>query len=81
MQNENGQQDDVTVLPELLKTAETAALANVGQRTWWRWSRSGIAPRPIKIGPTTVRFRRDIVLAWIRAGCPRYDQWEGADDA
>ena len=62
-----------SITPELLKTAEAARLANVGTRTWWRWTRSGIAPAPLKIGATTVRFKRTEVIAWISAGCPRCD--------
>ncbi|MBM4005594.1 MAG: helix-turn-helix domain-containing protein [Planctomycetes bacterium] len=53
-----------------------AKLANVGNRTWWRWTRSGLAPPPIKIGHgprAAVRFRRAEILAWIDAGCPRVD--------
>ena len=65
-----------TITPELLTTAEAARLVNAGERTLWRWSRCGIAPRPIKIGAGkngAVRFRRDEYLEWIRAGCPRVD--------
>lgn len=59
-------------VPPLLKTCEAAALANVGERSFWRWSRAGIAPAPIKIGGV-VRYRRDEIMAWIEAGCPRVD--------
>jgi predicted DNA-binding transcriptional regulator AlpA len=65
-----------TIAPELLTTAEAARLCNVGQRSLWRWSRCGIAPRPIKIGVgprAAVRYRRSEYLAWIAAGCPRVD--------
>jgi len=60
------------IFPELLTTAQAAALAGVGQRTWWRWTRSGLAPAPIKIGPgphAAVRYRRAEIEAWIAAGC------------
>lgn len=65
-----------TIVPELLTTAEAARLVNVGERTLWRWSRCGIAPRPVKIGTGktgAVRYRRDEYLEWIRSGCPRVD--------
>lgn len=65
-----------SIAPELLTTAEAARLVNVGERTLWRWSRCGIAPRPVKIGTGktgAVRYRRDEYLGWIRAGCPRTD--------
>lgn len=58
----------------LLTTAEAARLAGIGERTLWRWSRSGIAPAPIKIGGSAVRYRRRDLEAWISAGCPRVDR-------
>ena len=59
------------ITPELLTTAEAARLCRVGERTLWRWSRSGVAPKPIKIGGTAVRYRRDEYLDWIADGCPQ----------
>ena len=59
------------VTPELLTTKQAAELCSIGERTLWRWSRSGVAPPPIKIGDSVVRYRRDEYLAWIQAGCPR----------
>lgn len=64
------------IQPELLTTAESAKLAGCGERTFWAWSRSGLAPAPLKIGHGTrpaVRYRRSELLAWIAAGCPRVD--------
>jgi predicted DNA-binding transcriptional regulator AlpA len=64
------------ILPELLSTRQAAQLCGLGERTLWRYSRSGIAPRPVKIGngkQGAVRFRRAELLAWIEAGCPRVD--------
>lgn len=64
------------ILPELLTGKQAAALANVGERTLWRWSRSGVAPAPIKIGhgkQGAVRYSRRALLAWIESGCPRID--------
>jgi excisionase family DNA binding protein len=64
-----------TIVPKLLTTREAAELLNCGERTLWRWSRSGIAPAPVRIGGT-VRYRRDDLLAWIADGCPRVDRAE-----
>ena len=64
------------IVPELLTTRQAAALAGVGERTLWRWSRSGICPAPIKIGigpRPAVRFRRSEILAWIDSGCQPVD--------
>ncbi len=66
------------IIPELLTTKQAAALVNCGERTLWRWSRSGIAPKPVKIGGSAVRYRRDEYLEWIADGCPRCDRRKGA---
>jgi excisionase family DNA binding protein len=66
-----------TIVAELLTTKEAAALVNCGERTLWRWSRSGVAPRPVKIAGSAVRYRRDEYLAWIAKDCPRVDGGDG----
>jgi predicted DNA-binding transcriptional regulator AlpA len=58
-----------STLPPLLTTAQAAKLIGCGERTFWRWSRSGIAPKPIKISGL-VRYRRDEILVWVDNGCP-----------
>jgi predicted DNA-binding transcriptional regulator AlpA len=68
------------IVPELLTAAQAARLCGIGQRTLWRWSRSGLAPRPVKIGcglRAAVRYRRTELLAWCAAGCPTAER--GAD--
>lgn len=55
--------------PELLTTAQAAKLLGLGERTLWRYSRSGRAPSPVRIG-SSVRYRRGELLEWIAAGCP-----------
>jgi predicted DNA-binding transcriptional regulator AlpA len=67
----------VTVLAELLTTAQAAKMCNIGERTLWRWSRSGIAPPPVKINGSAVRYRRDQYLEWIQNGCPRMERRAG----
>lgn len=59
----------------LLDTKQVAELLGIGERTLWAWSRSGIAPRPIKIG-RTVRFSADEIREWVAKGCPHERQWE-----
>ena len=64
------------IVAELLTTAEAAKLAGCGERTFWRWSRCGLAPGPITIGLGTrpaVRYSRQALLQWIASGCPRID--------
>ena len=63
-----------TIAPELVKTPEAAKMANVGERTWWRWSHDGTAPPPIKLGngkQGAVRYRRSEIMQWISDGCPK----------
>jgi predicted DNA-binding transcriptional regulator AlpA len=62
----------LSIVAELLTTAQAAKIAGMGERTFWRHSHSGLAPAPIKIGGLT-RYRRADVYAWISAGCPRCD--------
>jgi predicted DNA-binding transcriptional regulator AlpA len=57
-----------TIVPELLTTKEAARLCGMGERTFWRHSRSGAAPAPLKIGGA-VRYRRAELLEWIAGGC------------
>jgi predicted DNA-binding transcriptional regulator AlpA len=64
------------VVPELLTTRQAAELCGVGERTYWAWSRSGLAPKPVFIGHGTrpaCRHRRSEILQWIESGCPRVD--------
>ena len=63
---------DKKIVPELLTTKQAALLCNVGERTLWRWSHSGQAPKPLKIGPnkrSATRYRRQELLSWIVGGC------------
>lgn len=54
---------------ELLTTRQAASLLSVGERTLWRWSRSGLAPAPLKVGGSCVRFRRQDLINWIANDC------------
>lgn len=64
----------------LLTTQQAAALAGISERTLWRWSRSGLAPRPLQIGAgrkPAIRYRRSDMLTWIADGCPRCEKGGG----
>jgi len=66
--------ETIPIVSELLTTKQVAKLLGIGERTLWRWSRSGLAPSPIKFGDgrkAAVRYRRAELLDWIAAGCPR----------
>ena len=57
-------------LRELLTAAESADMAGVAKRSWWRYVSSGKAPAPVRLGGA-VRWRRSELADWIAAGCPR----------
>ena len=57
-------------LRELLSAAESAEMAGVAKRSWWRYCSSGKAPAPVRLGGN-VRWRRSELAEWIAAGCPR----------
>ena len=57
-------------LRELLTAAESAKMAGVAKRSWWRYVSSGKAPAPVRLGGS-VRWRRSELAEWISAGCPR----------
>jgi predicted DNA-binding transcriptional regulator AlpA len=52
----------------LLPRAVVAEHCGVTVRTMERWARQGIGPKPIKLGPRLVRYRRDEVEQWLSAG-------------
>lgn len=57
-------------LRELLSAAESAEMAGVAKRSWWRYVSSGRAPAPVRLGGA-VRWRRAELAEWIQSGCPR----------
>ena len=51
--------------PLLLTVDQVAHLIQLGTRTVWRLSSSGVLPRPIAIGGSR-RWERRAILEWIR---------------
>ena len=66
------------IVPELLTLGQAAAMCSMGERTFWRHSHSGLAPRPVKISGSS-RYRRADLLAWIQSGCKPCDTQDGND--
>ena len=59
---------------ELISVRQAAALVGVTPRTIFAWLAADAIPTPVRVGSGprgTVRFRRDDIMAWIKAGCPR----------
>ena len=51
---------------DLMRRAKVATYYGVTVRTLERWAREGIGPKPIRLGPRTIRYRRRDVEAWAR---------------
>ena len=56
----------------LLRVRDVAVMLGVSPRHVYRLSDAGRMPRPIKLGGA-VRWDRDVIVAWIAAGCPAVD--------
>lgn len=66
---------EVTELAVLLTAEELAEMLKVAVRTVWRLRSSGKLPRPVSIG-SSIRWRKNEIVAWIDAGCPSLSVWE-----
>ena len=56
--------------PALIDAAEFARLLSVSKPTIWRLRDDGKLPPAIALTSQCIRWRREIVLDWIQAGCP-----------
>lgn len=61
--------------PVLLTAREACRICGTSLRTWRSWHISGKIPRPVRIG-RMLFWRREELLAWIEAGCPRRREWD-----
>ncbi|MCH8150028.1 MAG: helix-turn-helix domain-containing protein [Planctomycetes bacterium] len=59
----------------LLPAAQAAEQLNISERHLWNLHSRGHLPEPVRLG-RSVRWRRDELEAWIRAGSPSRDRWE-----
>ncbi len=58
----------------LLSAADLAQELGLNVRTIRRIDLDGRLPRAVRIS-RAVRWRRSEVVAWIRAGCPKREEW------
>lgn len=66
--------DEPSTTESVLMTAEEIAeLLQLSVRSVWRLRSSGGIPKPVRIGGTTVRWRRVEIMEWVAAGCPAVD--------
>jgi predicted DNA-binding transcriptional regulator AlpA len=62
--------------PALMTADAVASMCAIDPVTVRRRSDARLMPPPVRIGRLT-RWRRDAILAWIAAGCPRCDERAG----
>lgn len=61
----------------LLDCRQAAALLNMSRATFWKLYAQGKVPEPVRLSARVVRWRRDELEAWARAGCPIRELWVG----
>jgi predicted DNA-binding transcriptional regulator AlpA len=61
--------------PILLKADAAAALLGMSSKALRRADQAGKTPRPVRIG-RNVRWRVDVLMAWVEADCPDRQTWE-----
>jgi prophage regulatory protein len=49
----------------LLRVDEVTALVRISRSTLYRWSRRGLFPRPVAVGPGVVGYREREVVRWL----------------
>ncbi|WP_197441477.1 helix-turn-helix transcriptional regulator [Thalassoglobus neptunius] len=54
----------------LLTPHDVAKMCGVSTKTIANWEEKELIPAGIRISPRSVRWREEVVLAWIRQGCP-----------
>jgi len=59
----------------VLDRSQTAKLLKVSGSTLSRMVRNRQMPGPLRFGQT-VRWRRDEIESWVKAGCPPMDSWD-----
>ena len=62
--------------PLLLDGLQAAMLIGVSRATFWKLHSTGRVPTPVRLGGRVVRWRKDELEDWVRAGCPTREQWE-----
>lgn len=62
-------------LPLLLGAEAAAELIGISESTLWKLHSQGRIPNPMRLGGRVVRWRREELEAWVRAGCPPRERW------
>ena len=83
LRDSQGAKDGATRNPEelgekelLLDSIAVAKMLNIGVRTLWAFTASGVVPAPIRLGGRMIRFSAIEIREWVKAGCPPRQVWE-----
>lgn len=73
--------DAATIAPELLTPTQAAALLGLGRTTFDQLQAEGrIGPRPVRLSPRLIRWRRAELVAWLDAGLPSRGDWDARQE-
>lgn len=71
--------DTAAIPAELLTPTQAAALLGLGRTTFDALQAEGrIGPRPVRLSPRLIRWRRAELVEWIDAGLPSRGDWDAA---
>lgn len=76
--------EDIRPAVRLIAIAEAAAMCGVNSRTLSKWSRCGLAPKPLRLKHGTrgsLRYRLQDMVDWIAGGCEPVDKDAGVEAA
>ena len=62
-----------------ISARQLSQMLGVSLRQVWRLNAAGKLPQPIRLGGS-VRWNRDEILRWFRAGCPSRQTWDATKE-
>ena len=58
--------DDGLQATGLMKARDVARRLTIGVKTFYRLVHAGVLPRPIRLGPRSLRWREDDIERWLK---------------
>lgn len=62
----------------MILAGDVARMCRISRAMLYKLHAAGKMPRGVKLGNLT-RWRKQEILAWIKAGCPSREKWESMD--
>lgn len=56
---------DDSVLRDLMTATQVARYLEVSRRTIWRWTKQGLLPPPVRVGPHCPRWRAEDIRRFL----------------